>query len=73
MGDDLEMTRTMADEGKVKTFNVVFSVEGKAVGKMRNEIKGQMTSPVVDEAFEMATDEGPALSLIHISEPTRPY
>jgi hypothetical protein len=47
MSDDLEMTRTMADEGKVKTFNVVFSVEGKAVGKMRNEIRGQMISPVV--------------------------
>lgn len=60
MSGDLEMTRTMADEGKVKTFNVVFSVEGKAVGKMRNEIRGQMISPVVDEAFEMATDEGPA-------------
>lgn len=60
MAEELKKTETMADDGKVKTFNVVFNVEGKAVGKMRNEIKGQMVSPVVDEAFEMATDEGPA-------------
>ena len=39
MSEELEVTRTMAEEGKVKTFNVVFNVEGKAVGKMRNEIK----------------------------------
>ena len=60
MSDELETTRTMAEDGKVKTFNVVFDVEAKAVGKMRNEIRGQMISPVVDEVFEMATDEGPA-------------
>lgn len=53
-------TETMADEGQVKTFNVVFKCEAKAVGKMRNEITGQMISPVVDEVFEMATDEGAA-------------
>lgn len=57
---DTETTRTMAAEGEVKTFNVVFECEAKAVGKMRNEIKGQMISPVVDEVFEMATDEGAA-------------
>jgi len=57
---DNETTRTMAAEGEVKTFNVVFECEAKAVGKMRNEIKGQMISPVVDEVFEMATDEGAA-------------
>ena len=57
---DSEMTRTMAEDGKVKTFNVVFNVEAKAVGKMRNEVRGQMVSPVLDEAFEMATDEGAA-------------
>ena len=60
MSEEIQKTETMAEDGKVKTFNVVFNVEGKAVGKMRNEIKGQMVSPVVDEAFEMATDEGPA-------------
>jgi uncharacterized OsmC-like protein len=57
---ETESTPTMAEDGKVKTFNVVFDVEAKAVGKMRNEIRGQMVSPVVDEVFEMATDEGPA-------------
>jgi uncharacterized OsmC-like protein len=57
---ETESTPTMAEDGKVKTFNVVFDVEAKAVGKMRNEIRGQMVSPVVDEVFEMATDEGAA-------------
>lgn len=56
---ELEVTGTMADEGKVKTFKVVFEVEAKAVGKMRSEIRGKMTSPYTDEVFEMATDEGP--------------
>lgn len=60
MSDDTQKTETMAEEGTVKTFNVVFDVEGKAVGKMRNEIRGQMISPVIDEVFEMATDEGAA-------------
>lgn len=60
MAEELKKTETMADDGKVKAFNVVFNVEGTAVGKMRNEIKGQMISPVLDEAFEMATDEGAA-------------
>lgn len=53
-----EVTLTMADKGKVKTFNVVFNVEAKAAGKMRCEVQGRMTQPYEDESFEMATDEG---------------
>lgn len=55
---DSEVTLTMAGEGKVKTIEVVFNVEAKAVGKMRCEVQGRMTKPYVDEDFEMATDEG---------------
>ena len=57
---DLQVTRTMAEEGKVKTFNVVYELEAYATGKMRNEVRGRMTEPVLDDAFEFATDEGPA-------------
>jgi hypothetical protein len=36
---DIEVTGSMADPGKKKTFIVVFEVEAKAVGKMRNEAR----------------------------------
>jgi uncharacterized OsmC-like protein len=65
---DIEVTGSMADPGKKKTFIVVFEVEAKAVGKMRNEVRGQMTSPVNDAVFEFATDEGSA----HGGEETAP-
>jgi uncharacterized OsmC-like protein len=47
------------DASEVKTFDVTFELKADAVGKMRTEIAGQMTSPVLDEEFHFATDEGP--------------
>lgn len=47
------------DTEEVKTFDVVFKLKAHSVGKMRNEITGQMTSPVLDDEFHFATDEGP--------------
>jgi len=50
----------MTDDAEaIKTFDVVFELKAHSVGKMRNEITGQMTSPVLDEEFSFATDEGP--------------
>ncbi len=37
---------------------VTFTCEGRAVGKMRNELDVAMTAPMV-ERFSIATDEGP--------------
>ncbi|MBW8637782.1 OsmC family protein [Hoeflea sp. WL0058] len=37
---------------------VQFDCQGKAVGKMRNELAVQMVKPSLEE-FELATDEGP--------------
>jgi uncharacterized OsmC-like protein len=42
----------LQDEAKVK-----FTCFGQAVGKMRNELKVEMTSPM-HETFSLATDEG---------------
>ena len=38
-------------------LTVTFTCEGRAVGKMRNELDVTMTEPMV-ERFAMATDEG---------------
>ena len=46
---------------------VTFTCEGRAVGKMRNELDVTMTEPMV-ERFVMATDEGP----FHGGEATAP-
>lgn len=45
--------------GEVKTFNVVYELKAHSTGKMRNEIEGRMTEPILDEVFRFATDEGP--------------
>lgn len=41
-----------------KPLTVTFTCEGRAVGKMRNDLSVAMTEPMV-ERFAMATDEGP--------------
>jgi uncharacterized OsmC-like protein len=46
---------------------VTFTVRGRAVGRMRNEMEVAMTEPMV-ERFAMATDEGP----FHGGEATAP-
>ena len=46
---DLE---NLPDEAEVK-----FTCNGQAVGKMRNELKVDMVSPI-KETFHLATDEG---------------
>ena len=48
-------------------LTVTFTCEGRAVGKMRNELDVRMTEPMV-ERFSMATDEGP----FHGGEATAP-
>ena len=47
----------MVDQPK-SPLTVTFTCEGRAVGKMRNELDVAMTEPMV-EHFAMATDEGP--------------
>jgi len=47
----------MVDQPK-SPLTVTFTCEGRAVGKMRNELDVTMTEPMV-ERFSMATDEGP--------------
>ena len=39
-------------------LTVTFTCDGKAVGKMRNDLDVRMTEPM-EEAFTLATDEGP--------------
>lgn len=48
-------------------LTVTFTCEGRAVGKMRNELDVKMTEPM-EERFSMATDEGP----FHGGEATAP-
>ena len=40
-----------------KTFVVRYEVQGRSVGKMRNEISGRQVEPSIEAEFDMATDE----------------
>ena len=40
-----------------KSFVVKYEIQGRSVGKMRNEISGRQVEPSVEPEFEMATDE----------------
>ena len=40
-----------------KTFIVRYEVQGRSVGKMRNEISGRQVEPSIEADFDMATDE----------------
>lgn len=42
---------------KPKGFVVKYEVQGRSVGKMRNEITGRQVEPTIEPTFEMATDE----------------
>lgn len=48
----------MSIEQPKEPLEVVFTCQGKATGKMRNELDVKMTNPMLEE-FTMATDEGP--------------
>ena len=71
------MPRITLPDGSVKSFEAPLSVAQVAAsigqGLARAALAGRVDGRLVDTSHIIAHDASLALSLIHISEPTRPY